>query len=157
MKRTFAAMSKWSNRTRVATASALCALGMTLPGLALADKDGKEPECSLRTLRGAYLFAASGFTIPAGVALPKAIVERIDFHGDGTLYVPAATRSINGVVARSNPGDGTYVVNPDCTGTLSFLPSGPNFDMFVSPSGNHLTMIQTDQGNVLQGKVTKLR
>ena len=109
------------------------------------------------TLRGPFLFAATGYTMPAGVALPKAIVERIDFHGDGTLHVPAATRSINGVVARSDPGDGTYVVNDDCTGTLSFIPNGPHFDIFVSPNGKDLTMIQTDQNNVLQGKVTKLR
>jgi hypothetical protein len=139
-----------------AAASALFALGMALPGLALADKDGKEPECSLRTLHGAYLFAATGFTIPAGVALPKAIVERIDFRGDGTLHVTAATRSINGVVARSQPGDGTYVLNDDCTGTLQFI-NGPGFDIFASPKGDDLTMIQTDQGNVLQGKVTNLR
>jgi hypothetical protein len=150
-------MSKWSNRKRLATATALCTLGMALPGLAFADIDDKDAECSSRTLRGAYLFAATGFTMPAGVALPKAIVERIDFNGDGTLHVPAATRSINGNVARSNPGDGTYVVNPDCTGTLTFLPSGPNFDIFVSPNGNELTMIQTDPNNVFQGKVTRLR
>jgi hypothetical protein len=131
-------------------------VGLGIPGIALADKDGKEPECSLHTLRGAYLFAATGFTMPAGVALPKAIIERIDFHGDGTLHVPAATRSVNGAVARSAPGDGTYFVNMDCTGTLSFLPSGPNFDIFVSPHGNDLRMIQTDQNNVFQGTVTRL-
>jgi hypothetical protein len=150
-------MSKWSDHSRVTTASVLCVLGLALPGLAFADKDGKEPECSARTLHGAYLFAATGFIIsPTGAALPKAIVERIDFNGDETLHVPAATRSLNGVVSRSAPGDATYQVNPDCTGTLTFNPA-LHFDIFVSPDGRELTMIQFDQGNVLQGKVTKLR
>jgi len=149
-------MSNWKHRTRFATASALCVFGIAIPVIALADEDGKQPECSLRTLRGPYVFAATGFTMPAGVALPKAIVERIDFNGDGTLHVPAATRSINGVVARSDPGDGTYGVNSDCTGTLTFLPSGPHFDIFASPNGKEVTMIQTDPNNVFQGKVTKM-
>jgi hypothetical protein len=149
-------MNKLSIRTRVAAASALCAFGIACPGLALADKDVKTPKCDAATLRGPYLFAATGYTLPAGVAQPKAIVERIDFNGDGTLHVPAATRSINGVIGRSAPGDGTYVVNDDCTGTLQFI-NGPGFDIFVSPNGNDLTMIQTDANNVLEGKVTKLR
>ena len=51
-----------------------------MSGLALAD-DGKA--CTVQTLRGSYLFAASGFNIVAGVAQPKAIVEGIDFNGDG--------------------------------------------------------------------------
>ena len=50
------------------------------PASALAD-DGKA--CTVQTLRGSYLFAASGFNIVAGVAQPKAIVEGIDFNGDG--------------------------------------------------------------------------
>ena len=49
------------------------------------------------TLDGLYVFTAPGFNIVAGVPQPKAIVELIDFHGDGELTVPAATVSINGV------------------------------------------------------------
>jgi hypothetical protein len=73
------------------------ALGVS--AIALAGND-----CTLKTLRGTYVFAASGYNIVAGVAQPKAIVEIIDFNGDGTLSVPAATRSLNGVIARSTPG-----------------------------------------------------
>ena len=57
--------------------------------------------CGVRTLRGTYTFAASGFNIVAGVAQPKAIVEVIEFNGDGTLSVPAATLSANGVIIRT--------------------------------------------------------
>ena len=70
--------------------------------------------CSDATLRGLYVFNAYGFNIVAGVAQPKAIVEFIRFNGDGTLTVPAATASINGVIIRSAPdGPGSYSA---CTG-----------------------------------------
>ena len=43
-------------------------------------------DCDLRTLRGLYLFSASGFNISAtGAHIPKVIAEFIRFNGDGTL------------------------------------------------------------------------
>jgi len=121
------------------------------------DKHG----CSDSTLRGLYVFNASGFNIVAGVALPKAIVEFIRFNGDGTLTVPAATRSVNGVIARSPAnGVGTYTLAPDCTGSVTFGPPGPTFDVFAAPQGARIRMIQitdpTQAGPVLQGIVERI-
>jgi hypothetical protein len=59
--------------------------------------------CRLHTLRGSYVFAATGYDIVGGVAQPKAIVEAIDFHGDGTLSVPAVTVSVNGAKGPRGP------------------------------------------------------
>ena len=133
---------------------AIFALGVT--GLAQADQDDNDGGCSLSTLRGLYIFTASGFNIVSGVAQPKAIVEVIRFNGDGTLTVPAATRSVNGVVAQSPPGGtGTYTVNPGCTGTLAFT-GGPSFDLFIPPKGDELWMIQTNQNTVFQGNVVRV-
>lgn len=120
-------------------------------GVAFADDDGTR--CSERTLHGSYVFAASGFTIAAGSAQPKAIVEVIDFNGDGTLSVPAATRSVNGAITRSLPSVGSYTVAEDCTGTIAF--DGPSFDIFVSPRGNQLWLIQTNPNNVFEGSATR--
>src|SRR5256885_5691182 len=78
---------------------AIAVLGIS--GLALADND--QDDCTLKTLRGTYVFAATGHNIVAGVPQPKAIVEVIEFHGDRTPSVPAATRRLNGVGARSQP------------------------------------------------------
>jgi hypothetical protein len=63
--------------------------------------------CTVRTLRGSYVFSATGFNIVGGVQQPKAIVEVIAFHGDNTLDVPAATVSLNRVIIRSFPSFGT--------------------------------------------------
>ena len=118
--------------------------------------------CSDRTLHGLYAFSASGFNIVAGVAVPKAVVELIRFNGDGTLTVPAATRSVNGVIARSPAnGVGTYTLAADCTGSITFGPPGPTFDAFVAPWGARIRMIQiTDPtpqaGPVLEGTVERI-
>jgi len=101
------------------------------------------PTCSAQTLHGLYIFATHGFNIVNGVAQPKAIVEGIDFNGDGTLVSPFATVSINGFILHSSGTAGIYTVNADCTGTLAFTP-GPTFDIFVDHrGGKQLWMIQT--------------
>jgi hypothetical protein len=91
-----------------------------------------------------------------GVQQPKAIIEVIDFNGDGTLSVPAAIRIVNGVVARSDPGGtGSYTVEAGCTGALAF-DGGPSFDIFPSPEGEDLWMIQTNPDTVFQGTATRV-
>lgn len=98
--------------------------------------------CGVQTLHGLYVFDAHGWNISNGVAVPKAIVEGVDFKGDGTLVSPFATVSINGNIIRSSGGLGTYTVNFDCTGTLTFTP-GPSFDIFVDRrGGKQVWMIQ---------------
>ena len=134
------------------------ALGLPSPDAALAND-----KCRLNTLHGLYVFSAAGFITPPAPAAaePKAVVELIRFKGDGTLDVPAATASINGTIIRA-PGTGTYslaqLMSPDraCVGSLSFLPSGPHFDVFVPVDGREIWMIQNDGNNVLQGKVVRL-
>ena len=119
------------------------ALTLAISGVAQAkENDDDEKACSDSTLRGLYVFTASGFNIVSGAAQPKAIVEVITFNGDGTLTVPAATVSINGVIGRSPPGGtGSYTVEPDCTGSLKFgtaVSPGPKYDLFVAFKGSEI-------------------
>jgi hypothetical protein len=132
----------------------------TRPGLpttnapALSEQSNRDDDvCGVETLRGTYVFAARGFNIVAGVAQPKAIVEVVEFNGDGTLSVSAATRSINGVIGRSAPGIRTYTVENDCSGTILF--DGPAFDIFTSPDAEVIWMIQTNPNSVFQGTATR--
>jgi len=113
------------------------------------------PVCELHTLRGSYVFAASGYNIVLGVPQPKAIVELIDFNGDGTQTVSGGTVSINGNVAQILPGVGVYTLDADCKGTVSFTP-GPSFAIFIQPGDKEGRMIQTNPGSVFQGTVTKV-
>jgi len=143
-------------------------VGLAVAGTA-ADISGVAPadnvvtasgQCNQHTLRGSYLFAAHGFNIVGGVMVPKAIVEGIDFNGDGTLISPFATVSINGTILHSSGSVGTYTVTADCTGTLTFT-GGPSFDIFVHPgNGKQLWMIQTGPAAappaVFEGTATKV-
>jgi len=115
--------------------------------------EGEERACTVQTLRGSYVFSASGFNIVGGVQQPKAIVEVIAFNGDGTLDVLAATVSLNGVIIRSLPSAGTYTVEDNCSGTITL--NGPTFDMFLSKDGDDISMIQTNPNTVFQGLATR--
>ena len=66
--------------------------------------------CRANTLRGSYLFTASGFNIVSGVAQPKAIQEALDFNGDGTLTTPAVTVSLNGTILHPPGAPGDYTL-----------------------------------------------
>lgn len=124
------------------------AMALGTSGIARAD-------CGVQTLRGSYLFATHGFNIVGGVAQPIAIVEGINFNGDGTLVSPFATVSINGNIIRFGGSVGSYTVEADCTGTLAFT-GGPSFDIFVEPNGKQLWMIQTVANTVFEGTATRL-
>jgi hypothetical protein len=111
--------------------------------------------CTLKTLRGSYLFAASGFNIVGGVAQPKAIHEGIEFDGDGTLTVPSVTLSVNGNVSHPPGAPGDYTVEADCRGTLVFT-SGQTYDIVVALDGAAVWMFQTNPNTVFQGTATRL-
>ena len=128
----------------------LMAAVMILGVSAVVLADGVGNHCTTATLRGSYVFSAKGYNIVGGVAQPKTIVEVIEFNGDGTLTVPAATRSVNGVIARSSPGGvGAYTLDENCRGTILF--NGPSFDIFVAPNGKELWLIETDVNSVFEG------
>lgn len=145
----------------VAFAGSLIAVAMAvgLSGKTQAAPPAKN--CGVHTLRGSYIFNAHGWNIVGGVAVPKAIVEGIDFSGDGTLVVPFATVSINGTIIRASDS-GFYTVEPDCTGTLTFSSTGTTFDLFVQPGGGkQVWMIQTGAAvgpptAVFEGTATKV-
>ena len=85
----------------------IAAIGLGVSSVVLADdeKANGVRNCTVATLDGLYVFAASGFIIPAsGPAQPKAILEWIRFNGDGTVFV--AERRAAERCRRTNTGWG---------------------------------------------------
>ena len=131
------------------------------PGRALAQSG----VCGPQTLRGLYIFSATGYNIVGGVPQPKALVEFIDFEGDGTLTVPTGTLTTNGNVNQAVVFRGVYTLlrglqgsgqlGTGCRGTLELIP-GPTFDIYTDRTGTQVWMIQTTPNTVFQGTVTKL-
>ena len=148
-------MNRLTKHRAAAGALALCACACATAAFA----HGTTESCSAATLQGTYVFAASGYSLIGGVWSPKAIVESMRFNGDGTLSVLSSTLANltgNGAVIQVPPGGaGTYALNPDCTGTLSFVP-GPTFAVVATPKGDDAWMIQANPNNVFQGSVRRL-
>ena len=139
---------------------------LCLPGLAAADHTKK---CGNDTLKGKYVFTASGFTraptsAPGTPWVPKAIVEVLQFNGDGTLSTPAVTVAnpfgdTGNILQPPSGANGTYSINEDCSGTVTFLDAaGVTFKIYVDPpQGDTIWMIQTNPAqNVFQGSATRV-
>jgi hypothetical protein len=141
-------------RKHLAASAALAlAAGLALPALAAAED---APECSAATIRGVYLFHASGYNIVSGVPLPKAIIEKVVFDGLGNVTTPAVSLSINGTIVQPPQGSaGNYTVDADCTGTLMFA-DGPKFDLQIAPNGKQINLLQTNPATVMQGTAKRV-
>jgi hypothetical protein len=139
---------------------------LCLPGPAAADTSKR---CRNDLLRGQYVFSATGFTraptsTPGTPWVPKAILEIIQFNGDGTLNTPGLTLANpfgdSGLVLQPPAGaPGVYSVNDDCSGSVQFLDaSGVVFKIFVDPAvGDTVWMIQTNPANnVFQGSARRV-
>jgi hypothetical protein len=151
------------NNYRSAALAVLALASAALP-TAQADGDRHGWSCSIATLRGTYVFSATGYNIINNVAQPKSVTLLIRFNGDGTVSAPAATVSLNGTILRPTLLPGTYSIEPDCTGKLQFGPPGPGFDLFVPWHGSFAVMAQTvnpvgqlgPQPGVLEGRATRV-
>ena len=102
--------------------------------------------CSVHMLRGLYVWPFDGYQNFGGNPVPKAIMQGIQFNGNGTFTVPFGTVNIGGfAVIDISGGVGTYTVAADCTGTLS-VTDGPSFNMYVGPGAQQLWITQTGGG-----------
>ena len=129
------------------------AAGLTLPSLVLADKPA---ECTAATIRGVYLFNASGYRIVGGVPQPNAFIFTLVFDGLGNMTTPAVSLSINGAIIQPPQGSpGNYTVDADCTGTLTFA-DGPKFDLQITPNGKQINLLQTNPATVMQGTAQRV-
>lgn len=143
----------------------LVALSLCLPGLAFADTTKR---CRVELLKGQYVFTATGFTrapnaVPGTPWVPKAILEILQFNGDGTLTTPGVTVANpfgdSGQILQPPAGaPGEYSVNDDCSGTVHFFDAGNvMFKIYVEPVlGDTVWMIQTNPANnVFQGSAKR--
>jgi hypothetical protein len=139
-----------SSRRRVLLSSLLAGatLALCTPGFAHASLGG----CSDASLRGRYVFTARTPWVP------KAILEVLQFNGDGTVLTPAVTAAnpfgdLGSIMQPPGGAPGEYTVNADCTGTVHFLdPNNVTFSIHVEAFGGIVQMIQTNpSNNVFEG------
>jgi hypothetical protein len=121
-------------------------------GISPGAQAGEHRECSDATLQGSFGFTSTGTLLALGPPFdgPFAEIGRQTFDGRGNTHA-TATLSANGNIFRVTV-QGTYVVNPDCTGsmTLYVSPFGitVNADFVIDDDGVELRAIVTDAGSV---------
>ena len=104
----------------IAPAALVIALSATLVlGIVTGAQAAQPKACSVATLEGGFGFTSSGtlLNLPAPLAGPFGEIGRQAFDGQGNTE-GAATLSANGNINRVTI-QGTYVVNPDCTGSMT--------------------------------------
>jgi hypothetical protein len=127
-------------------------VGMITVQQGYAADNGNAPICTLKTLKGRYLFAHSGTIVPPAFGVtaptPGADAGFHIFNGDGT-GTDIVTFRINGVTVLENQAVPiSYTVNADCTGRYTALiPGGPSFNLFIAPDGESIATIARDPGN----------
>jgi hypothetical protein len=114
------------------------------PGYAEEKED--ELPCTLKTLKGRYLFAASGTLLPPAFGVteptPGADAGYHIFNGDGTGTDTVTVRIGSQIVLENFVTPISYTVNADCTGSYT-VPNGPSFDLFIAPNGEAIARIAT--------------
>jgi hypothetical protein len=122
------------------------------------DSFRSERSCDAGTLFGSYGIATTGFIVGAGPVGPVGDVGVISFDGNSAVS-QTTTVSLNGMIIPSRPSTGTYMVNPDCTGSLEVTlppPAGLSQSNFVIvDKGKELRLINTGNGRVLVGNARK--
>jgi len=110
-------------------------------------------QCSNATLNAKYGFIDSGFTASpsrdrAAPEVPIAVVGVLAFDGAGNAS-QSFTLVINGGIALPGSNTGTYSVNSDCTGSISFsVGDAPvNFNIVIIGGGTEVFGIVTVGGN----------
>jgi len=104
-------------------------------------------DCSNASLQGSFGFTSTGTlnALPPPFAGPFGEIGRQAFDGEGNTD-GTATLAANGNLRRVT-WQGTYVVNPDCTGTmtLSVSPIGAtvNLDFVIDDDGAEVRAIAT--------------
>jgi hypothetical protein len=133
--------------------SLLAAVAMPIR-VAAHQQSGKVKECSNATLRGSFGYTGTGTLldsyVPPPFAGPFAEVGRQTFDGNGNTDA-TATLSANGNIVKVTI-EGTYTVNPDCTGTLTLnvspLGATVHADFVIGDDGAELRAIVSDSGVV---------
>ena len=113
--------------------------------------------CAAATVTGAYGFSGSGLDIvvhksgspsASQTLAPVTFVGTLSFTGDGMLS-GSFTASGNGHKEIAAPFKGAYVVNADCTGSISIVENNgqeSHFSVTITDSGKEILANQIDPG-----------
>ncbi len=147
--------------TSAAVAASAAAGVLTFVGTASAAAPSAtrtSPSCRDAALKGTYIYYNDGWLVSRGKKEPYSIAGVDHFNGAGTGH-GVTTFDVNGKVVNANtPETSTYTIKADCIGKVVFDTAGSigHFNMYVSPSGHLLSLVETDPGSVGGGTESRV-
>ena len=110
-----------------------------------------QDQCSARSLQGQYVFAGRGFIEAADPGVQRVHYEVFVFDG-AEKFTGRQSSSRGGKIGREKL-EGTYTLNADCSGTMTFgsyvNPGAQiHWDIYVTKDGSKGHMIRMDEGNM---------
>jgi hypothetical protein len=123
---------------------------LTLLGLVPTTSFGQE-QCTPSTLKGQYVFTGRGFIEKLEPGVQRMHYGVFIFDGAGK-FTGKQSSSRGGKIGREKLA-GTYTMEADCSGTISFgsylNPGGQiHWDVYVTSDGKKGHMIRMDDGNM---------
>jgi len=108
-------------------------------------------QCSMQTLKGQYVFTGRGYIEPDDPGVQRVHRGVLVFDGAGNVSGKQSS-SRGGKIGREKP-QGTYTLDADCSGTMTFGPvANPgaqiHWDVYVTQDGRLGHMIRTDAGSM---------
>jgi hypothetical protein len=151
-------MSKFGKYLLLATGFAILATLAHIPG-AVIDVHAHDRGCSVASLKGTYAFRRTGVNNVVGG--PIAQIGIAFYSGDGTRGLIRTARSANGDIRdwTDFPTNGSYTVDPDCTGSFFDADGTHSNDLVVLDGGKRFFLlsvapetITTEEGERLEVK-----
>jgi hypothetical protein len=141
-------MSKFEKYFLIATGFALLATFARIPG-AVTKVHAQVAGCSVASLKGKYAFRRTGVNNVVGG--PIAEMGIAFYGGDGTRGLIRNTRSSNGEIRpwTDYPApNGTYTVDPDCTGSFFDADGTHSNNVVVLDGGKRFFLLSVAPGTI---------
>lgn len=129
----------------------------------LPDRDDKA--CTDAILDGAYQWSVAGYVLGQnpvngniGDFQPLVEASFAVFDGHGTITNLVSTDNVSGGGSFTLTGTGTYSVNPDCSGDLTFNITGggsTKLHLVIHRDGENFDFVHTDPGVIIAGTMRK--
>ncbi len=114
-------------------------------------QDPPETTCSLKTLTGTYLYSNQGFS----GGQPYASSGLLSFNGAGQIE----SIFTNSITREQTPTTGTYTVNSNCSGTMTFA-TGSTVNnisnIYLSPTGDVLRFVRVSGDDVIASEAQRV-
>jgi hypothetical protein len=151
-------MSKFGKYFLLVTGFALLAAFARIPGANI-NVHAQNGACSVASLKGTYAYLRSGSVMGQG---PRAELGLDFFNGDGKNGIirnTGASYTVSFDWTNSTWPNGTYTVDPDCTGSLNATDGTKANNIIVLDGGKRFLVLAAGpigEGKVITGEATRL-